>query len=56
VEVFEPVESLTGSDDEADSQNMNSAIETAIGQCPAQYFWALKYFQTRPPGEVSVYD
>lgn len=56
VEVFEPIEDLTGSDDEADSKKMNSAIEMAVGQCPAQYFWALKYFQTRPPGEASVYD
>jgi lauroyl-KDO2-lipid IV(A) myristoyltransferase len=47
---------LPSGDDERDSLRMNKAIETAIKQCPIQYLWTLRYFQTRPPGEASVYD
>jgi len=35
---------------------MNQAIEAAIEVCPVQYLWTLRYFQTRPEGEASVYD
>lgn len=56
VKLFDAIENITGNDDEVDSINMNRAIEMMVEQCPVQYFWALRYFQTRPPGEASFYD
>jgi Kdo2-lipid IVA lauroyltransferase/acyltransferase len=50
------IEGLPSGDDEQDSLSMNKAIEEAIERCPIQYLWTLRYFQTRPPGEVSVYE
>jgi len=53
--LLSPVENMTG-DDTGDALAMNQAIEKTIAVCPAQYFWSFRLFQTRPPGEVSVYD
>jgi len=50
------IEDFPSGDDERDSLVMNQAIEMLIMQCPIQYLWTLRYFQTRPPGEASVYD
>jgi len=50
------IENMPSGSDEADSLNMNKAVEKAIAQCPAQYLWTLRYFQTRPDGEASVYE
>ncbi len=56
IKLLPKIEGLPSGDDETDSLAMNKAIESAIDQCPAQYFWTLRYFQTRPEGEASVYD
>jgi len=56
VTLLPEIQNLPGGDDEADSLNMNKAIERAIDQCPIEYLWTLRYFHTRPPGEASVYD
>lgn len=56
IKLLPKIEGLPGGDDETDSLLMNKAIESAIDQCPIQYFWTLRYFQTRPEGEASVYD
>ena len=56
VKLLPKVEDMPSGDDALDSLNMNKAIERAVEQCPLQYFWALRYFQTRPQGEDSVYD
>jgi lauroyl-KDO2-lipid IV(A) myristoyltransferase len=56
VKLLSKVEDIPGGDDELDTQNMNKALERAVKQCPLQYFWALRYFQTRPEGEASVYE
>lgn len=50
------IEGFPSGDDEQDSMEMNKAIETAIKHCPIQYLWTLRYFQTRPAGEASVYE
>jgi lauroyl-KDO2-lipid IV(A) myristoyltransferase len=50
------IEGFPVGDDEQDSLSMNKAIEASIIQCPIQYLWTLRYFQTRPPGEASVYE
>jgi len=56
VKLLPKIEGLPSGDEEQDSLSMNKAIEQAIEQCPIQYLWTLRYFQTRPEGEVSVYD
>lgn len=56
VELLPAIEDFPGGDDVDDSLKMNQAIESAISRCPVQYLWTLRYFQTRPPGEASVYD
>ena len=56
IKLLPKIEGLPSGDDEADSLKMNQAIEQAIAQCPIQYLWTLRYFQTRPEGEASVYD
>lgn len=56
VKLMPKIEDMPSGDDEKDSISMNKAIEQAINQCPLQYLWMLRYFQTRPEGQVSVYD
>jgi len=56
IKLLPKIEGLPGGDDKIDSLKMNVAIESAIDECPVQYFWTLRYFQTRPEGEASVYD
>lgn len=56
VELLPAIETFPSGDDEADTVSMNQAIERAIARCPLQYLWTLRYFQTRPPGEASVYE
>ena len=56
IKLLPKIEGLPSGDDERDSEIMNKAIERAIDYCPAQYLWTLRYFQTRPEGEDSVYD
>lgn len=54
--LFPEIQGLSRGDDEADSLNLNKAVEQVIDLCPTEYLWTLKYFKTRPPGEASVYD
>jgi len=56
IKLLPAIKGLPSGDDKTDSINMNKAIESAINHCPVQYFWTLRYFQTRPEGEASVYD
>ena len=56
VNLMAKLENMPSGSDEVDSLNMNNAIEQAVLQCPTQYLWTLRYFQTRPPGEASVYE
>jgi len=56
VTLLPEIENLPSGDDERDSLSMNKAIEQAIEKCPVEYLWSLRYFKTRPPGEVSVYE
>ena len=56
INLLPKVENLPSGNDEQDSLNMNKAIEKAIDLCPIQYLWTLRYFQTRPEGEASVYE
>jgi len=56
IKLLPKIEGLPSGDDMTDSLKMNQAIEAAVDQCPLQYLWTLRYFQTRPEGEASVYD
>lgn len=42
-------------DMEYDATRMNQAIEDALSEMPAQYFWVHRRFKTRPAGEGSIY-
>ncbi len=56
IRLFPEIDALPSGDDAQDCVNMNSAMEQAIKLCPLQYLWTLRYFQTRPQGEASVYE
>ena len=56
INLLSKIENLPSGDDVLDSINMNKALEQAIELCPIQYLWTLRYFQTRPEGEASVYE
>jgi len=38
-----------------DAARMNSALENMIRLSPEQYMWTLKWFKTRPSGQISPY-
>lgn len=42
-------------DDTADAARMNEAIEQAVRETPAQYFWMHRRFRARPEGEPDFY-
>lgn len=56
VKLLSPIENFPSGDDEVDATSMNTAVENAVRQCVVQYFWTLRLFQTRPPGEESFYE
>jgi len=56
VKLLPKIEGFPGGDDVIDSTKMNQSIQDAIEVCPVQYLWTLRYFQTRPEGEASVYE
>ncbi len=56
VKLLPPIENFPSGDDTVDATSMNAAVENAVRQCVAQYFWTLRLFQTRPEGEASFYD
>ena len=56
VRLLPKIENMPSGSDETDSLNMNKAVEQVIAQCPTEYLWTLRYFQTRPAGEASVYE
>lgn len=56
IKLLPKIDDMPSGSDEKDSVAMNKAIEQAINQCPVQYLWTLRYFQTRPEGEASVYE
>ena len=39
----------------SDATTVNAAFEASIRTAPEQYLWTLKWFRTRPQGEVSPY-
>ncbi len=56
VKMLAAIEDIPSGDDRLDSAAMNRAIEKTVLECPAQYLWTFRYFQTRPEGEAPVYE
>jgi KDO2-lipid IV(A) lauroyltransferase len=56
VKLLPVIEHFPEGDDLRDAAAMNRAIEDTIRQCPLQYLWTLRYFQTRPEGDAGVYE
>jgi lauroyl-KDO2-lipid IV(A) myristoyltransferase len=55
VKILPALEDFPSGNDIVDATAMNKAIERAILECPQQYLWTFRYFQTRPEGEAPVY-
>ena len=55
VKLLPAIDALEANDDAMAAMQMNRAIEQTVRECLAQYFWTLRLFKTRPPGEASVY-
>ncbi len=49
------LETVPSGDPEADTRAINEAIEQMIAPHPLRYWWAIKRFKHRPPGEAKVY-
>jgi len=56
VKMLPVIEDFPSGDDVVDSTAMNKAIESGVLECPSQYLWTFRYFQTRPEGEAPVYE
>jgi len=56
VKMLAAIEDFPVGDAIFDSTAMNRAIEKAILECPEQYLWTFRYFQTRPEGQAPVYE
>lgn len=55
IKLLPPLTDFPTGDDAQDAIKMNKTIEEMIMLCPEQYFWTLRYFKTRPEGELPVY-
>lgn len=55
VKMFPALADFPSGDDTTDAAAMNRAIEHTILECPQQYLWTFRYFQTRPSGQPPVY-
>lgn len=56
VKILPAMEKFPAGDELADTMAMNKAVERLVQECLPQYFWTLRFFQSRPPGEASVYE
>lgn len=55
VHIRPPLKDFPRGDDATDAAHMNRAIEDTIRLCPAEYFWTLRIYRTRPEGEQRFY-
>ncbi|NOZ09557.1 MAG: lipid A biosynthesis acyltransferase [Gammaproteobacteria bacterium] len=51
-----PLENFPSGDPEKDTTHMNQAIEKAVRDDPAQYFWIHRRFKIQPEGEPDFYS
>lgn len=55
VKMLPAIEDFPSGEDTNDAVLVNIATEKMIRECLLQYFWTLRIFQTRPPGEAALY-
>jgi len=55
IHVLPALKEFPTGDDFSDTLAMNQSLEEIIRLCPAQYFWTMKLFKTRPDGESKLY-
>lgn len=55
VHVLPALQDFPRGDDVIDATGMNQAIEQTIRICPAEYFWSLRIYRTRPEGDQRFY-
>jgi len=55
INVLPALKDFPTGDDYSDTVAMNQSLEEIIRLCPAQYFWTMKLFKTRPDGESKLY-
>jgi len=55
INVLPPLKDFPTGDDYSDTLAMNQSLEEIIRLCPAQYFWTMKLFKTRPDGQSKLY-
>ncbi len=55
IHVLPALKEFPTGEDVTDATRMNQAIEKTVNLCPAQYFWTLRIFRTRPEGESRFY-
>jgi len=53
--IWPPLADFPSGDDTTDARTLNAAIETMIRVSPAEHFWALRLFKTRPEGGSNPY-
>jgi len=56
VKVHSAIEGFPTGENVNDAVLINIATEKMIRECLLQYFWTLRLFQTRPPGETALYQ
>lgn len=56
IKLFAPSEDFPSGEKAVDTLAMNRMIEKTVLACPAQYFWTMKFFKTRPAGEDGFYQ
>ncbi|WP_255034028.1 lipid A biosynthesis acyltransferase [Rhodoferax sp. TH121] len=55
IQVLPPWDNFPTADLEADTERMNSELQSYIDTMPAQYYWVHKRFKDRPNGEAPPY-
>jgi len=55
IHILPALQNFPTGDDYRDTVTMNAALEELVRLCPAQYFWMMKLFKTRPEGEGKIY-
>ena len=55
IHVLPALKDFPTGDDYSDTFAMNQSLEEIIRLCPAQYFWTMKLFKTRPDGKSKLY-
>ncbi|MCY4244151.1 MAG: lysophospholipid acyltransferase family protein [Gammaproteobacteria bacterium] len=53
--VHDALQNFPGDDETENAARMNRALEKTIRTAPEQYMWTLRWFKTRPPGEMPPY-